>query len=203
MEVITILENEKYLRQKSKKINKNDKDLKQDIKVIEDYCKNNEVLAMASVQLGISKRLIYLKNTNLELVKKCQRKEISDEEERQYNEAKVLINPIIKIKEGLTEYWEACASCLDNMALVKRPYKIEVEYYDEFWNKQKESFEGFAATVLSHEIDHLDGILHMDIAEEILVMPAEERKAFRRQGHDYFIYTKKGKYEDLLKKGIK
>ena len=31
---------------------------------------------------------------------------------------------IMRTKEGLTEYWEACASCLNNMGLVERPYKI-------------------------------------------------------------------------------
>lgn len=36
------------------------------------------------------------------------------EDEQKYNESRILINPIIINKEGLTEYWEACASCLDN-----------------------------------------------------------------------------------------
>ncbi len=52
------------------------------------------------------------------------------EEEKKYNEARVLINPVIKKREGLTEYWEACASCLDNFGRVLRPYRIDVEYYD-------------------------------------------------------------------------
>ena len=45
-----------------------------------------------------------------------------------YNEARVLINPVIISKEGLTDYWEACASCLDNIGHVKRPYKIIIKY---------------------------------------------------------------------------
>ena len=151
---------------------------------------------MASIQLEIPKRLIYLKNTNLDIVNKIQDNSVT-EEEKKYNEAKVLINPVIINSEGLTEYWESCASCLDNCGRVLRPYKIDLEYYDINGNKYLETFEGFAATVLSHELDHLDGILHIDIAEEVIVMPSEERKKWR-QTHGYKIYSKIGKYE-LLK----
>ena len=61
--VVTIADNETYLRQVSVPVNFNDPELKEDLKIIEDFCKQNDVLAMASVQLGIPKRLIYLKNT--------------------------------------------------------------------------------------------------------------------------------------------
>jgi len=109
-----------------------------------------------------------------------------------------LINPIIKSREGLTDYWEACASCLDNLGHVRRPYRIVVEYTDINGNKHTDIFEGFESTVLQHEMDHLEGILHMDIADELLQMSVEERKKFR-QAHPYNIVTKKGKYEDLVK----
>ena len=40
------------------------------ISILDKYCKEEEVLAMAAVQLGIPKRIIYLKNTNLNIVNK-------------------------------------------------------------------------------------------------------------------------------------
>ena len=172
-----------------------------DISVLDEYCKENAVMAMAAVQLGIPKRMIYLKNTNLDIINKIQANTVS-EEEKNYNEAKVLINPIITNREGLTDYWEACASCLDNFGRVLRPYKIELEYYDVEGNKKQETFEGFESTVLSHEIDHLDGILHIDIAEEVYQMPAEERKAWRIN-HGYKVYSKTGNYEVLRKENSK
>ena len=193
MKAITIKDNEEYLRQISKPVELNDKELNDNIKVLEKYCKENEVLAMAAVQLGIPKRLIYLKNTNLDIINKMQRN-IETEEDKNHNEERILINPTIIKKEGITYYWESCASCLDNMGYVKRPYKIIVEYQDINGNIHKDIFKGFETTVLSHEIDHLDGILHMDIAEEVLVMPKEERKKFR-QTHPYEIISKTGKYE--------
>lgn len=202
IESITIEDNEEYLRQISKDVDiKNDKELMNDISVLDEYCKENAVMAMAAVQLGIPKRMIYLKNTNLDIINKMQANTVS-EEEKNYNEAKVLINPIITNREGLTDYWEACASCLDNFGRVLRPYKIELEYYDVEGTKKQEAFEGFESTVLSHEIDHLDGILHIDIAEEVYQMPAEERKAWRIN-HGYKVYSKTGDYEVLRKENSK
>lgn len=202
IESITIEDNEEYLRQISKEVDiKNDKELMNDISVLDEYCKENAVMAMAAVQLGIPKRMIYLKNTNLDIINKMQANTVS-EEEKNYNEAKVLINPIITNREGLTDYWEACASCLDNFGRVLRPYKIELEYYDVEGTKKQEAFEGFESTVLSHEIDHLDDILHIDIAEEVYQMPAEERKAWRIN-HGYKVYSKTGDYEVLRKENSK
>lgn len=202
IESITIEDNEEYLRQISKEVDiKNDKELMNDISVLDEYCKENAVMAIAAVQLGIPKRMIYLKNTNLDIINKMQANTVS-EEEKNYNEAKVLINPVITKREGLTDYWEACASCLDNFGRVLRPYKIELEYYDVEGTKKQEAFEGFESTVLSHEIDHLDGILHIDIAEEVYQMPAEERKAWRIN-HGYKVYSKTGNYEVLRKENSK
>ncbi len=193
---ITIADNEPFLRQISSDVDVlNDKDLAKDISVLEEFCKENEVMAMAAVQLDIPKRLVYLKNTNLDIINKLQTDSTTEEEEN-YNEARVLINPVIINREGLTEYWEACASCLDNCGLVLRPYKIDLEYYDVDGKKHSEVFEGFESTVLSHEMDHLDGVLHIDVAEELLTMPAEERKAWRQE-HGYKVYSKTGNYESL------
>lgn len=194
---ITIAENEPYLRQISIPVDVlNDENLYSDIDVLKQFCKENEVMAMAAVQLGISKRLVYIKNTNLDIINKLQNNSINNDE-KNYDEARVLINPIIINREGLTEYWEACASCLENCGRVLRPYKIDLEYDDINGNKHLETFKGFESTVLSHEMDHLDGILHIDIAEEVLQMPVEERKKWR-QLHGYKIYSKTGDY-NLLK----
>ena len=201
IKAITIADDEKYLRQISKPVDIKDKDLTKDISILEQFCKENQVMAMAAIQLGIPKRLVYLKNTNLEIIEKMQYN-CETEEEKNYNKAKVLINPIIEKKEGLTDYWEACTSCLDNMGHVRRPYKITVKYQDIKGKSNKEIFEGFEATVLSHELDQLDGILHMDIADEVLIMSREERKIFR-QSHGYNIIYKEGIYEELIKNNKK
>lgn len=197
IKAITIEDDEQFLRQISKQVDLNDQELIHDIEVLDEFCKENDVLAMAAVQLGIPKRIVYLKNTNLELVEKEQYGKTT-KEDKKYNEQRVLINPVIIKKEGLTDYWEACKSCLNNMGHVQRPYKITIEYQDINGNIKQEIFEGFESTVLSHEMDHLDGILHMDIADEVLVMEKEERKKFR-QTHKYNITSKTGDFEKLKK----
>ena len=192
----TIEDDEELLRQVSSEVDIDaDGDLPCDIDVLSRFCRAEEVLAMASIQLGIPKRLIYLKNTSLDMVKKYHYEAI-DDEYWAHDEAKILINPVVIAREGLTEYWEACKSCLNNCGRVLRPYKIVVEFYDIDGLKHVEEFTGFGATVLSHELDHLDGILHIDIALEVLQMDVEERKVFRRT-HEYKIYSETGDYEEL------
>ena len=193
MEIVrkTIVEDEEYLRQVSKEFDFSNNDFKEDIKLLEKFCQENECFALAAVQVGIPKKIIYLRLTN---------EEIDLDENPDYNEAKVLINPIVLSKKGHTKYWEACLSCLDNMGLVNRPYEMLIEYCDINGVSYQEKFEGFESTVLSHELDHLDGILHMDIAEKILVMSKEERKVFREE-HPYEIISKDCEYNKEKKFG--
>ncbi len=185
----TIENDETYLRQISKDVDLNDLKLKNDIKLLEKFCLENECFALAAVQIGIPKRIIYLKNTTLDIPL----------ENKGYNESKVLINPIIISRKGHTKFWEACLSCLDNMGLVNRPYEIVIGYVDENGIYKTEVFKGFESTVLSHELDHLDGILHMDIAEQILVKNAEERKEFRKS-HPYEIISETIDFDKEVKK---
>lgn len=190
---VTIENNEQFLRQVSKPVVFPDLELEKDIAKLEAYFNQSEhTLALASVQLGIPKRLIYIKNTNLDVIN-------ADKKDLSYNEKRVMINPKVIERIGLTEYWEACVSCLDNTGLVKRPYKIKVKYQDITGKFHTETYEGFESTVLSHELDHLDGILHIDIASEILHMGPEERKEFRKE-HGYNIISKTEKFEKLKSK---
>ena len=173
------------------------------IKVLETYCKKADVLAMAAVQLWIPKRIIYLKNTNLEIINKMQN-DTATEEEKSFDEGRVLINPVVIKREGLTDYWEACDSCLDNFGKVYRPFKITLEYYDPTGEKHLEEFVKFEATVLSHELDHLDGVLHMDVAVELYVKNVDERKAWRKmEGNGYNVHSETGDYEKLKEEIIK
>ena len=208
LESITIENNEQYLRQFSKEVDISDPELHNNIVVLQDYCMQNDVMAMAAVQLGIPKRIVYVKNTNLEILNKRLTDE-GKEETKDYNEAKVLINPEIISKEGLTTFWEACASCSWYEGevkkwyngKVKRPYKIRVRYFDIEGNEHEDEFEGFESTVLCHEIDHLDGILHIDIADKIIKGTKEERIELRKK-EGYTIISQTGNFEQLKLKKI-
>lgn len=188
VEVKTIENDLEWLRKVSFNVDIKKDNIQNDIEILKEYCLNHGVFAMAAIQLGIDKRIMYIKNTDL--------KKIDDDN---WNEEIIVINPVIKCREGLTEYWEACASCLDNMGLVLRPYKVVINYIDIKGKKHQKTFKGFPATVFSHEYDHLDGILHMDKAIDLKVMPEEERREFRKT-HGYEIFKKDGDYLELVKK---
>ena len=51
--------------------------------------------------------------------------------------------------------------------IVIRPYKVTVEAFDRMGNPFTITEEDFMATVFSHEIDHLNGILFIDKAVEL------------------------------------
>lgn len=187
----TIENDMEWLRQVSEEVDFEKDNLDEAIKVLNSYCLTHGVFAMAAVQLGFNKRVIYLKNTDLSKV-----------DDDDWNEKTIIINPVIKEREGLTSYWEACASCLDNTGLVLRPYKLKIEYYDLEGKKHHKTFTGFPATVFSHEYDHLNGVLHMDKSLELKVMNKEERIEFRKT-HDYEVISKTGNFEELEKEYVK
>ena len=84
---------------------------------------------------------------------------------------------------------------------VKRPYKIKVKYCDIEGIEKEEYFEGFEATVLCHEIDHLDGILHIDIADKVIKATKEERIELRKK-EGYTVISMTGNYEQLKLKNL-
>lgn len=76
---------------------------------------------------------------------------------------KVFINPIIEEEQG--EEWafqEGCLSIPQIREDVYRQEKITISYYDEDFNFYEETFEGYAARVIQHEYDHIEGILFTD-----------------------------------------
>lgn len=182
---ITIESNENFLRQISTDVDFSKDNYMDWIDSVKDYCKNNAVFALAPVQIGIPKRIIYFRNTTSDMTKN---------QDSNYDENSVLINPVIINAKGHTRFLERCASCLDYVATVDRPYSVEVEYYDINGNKVHETFEGFKATVFSHEFDHLNGILHVDLSDDIQKMTWEETRVYRLK-HPYKILSKDDKFD--------
>lgn len=75
----------------------------------------------------------------------------------------VFINPRVTILDGdEQEYWEGCLSVPDLRGLVARPRKVRVDYTTLTNEPASLTAEGFLATVLQHEIDHLEGVLFVD-----------------------------------------
>lgn len=78
----------------------------------------------------------------------------------------VFINPIIRIDKAapITRQEEGCLSIPHIMVEVPRREQVRISYFDSQWQWHEKVWTGFAARVLQHEYDHLEGILHIDYA---------------------------------------
>lgn len=98
----TIEKDESYLRQVSKEVEKDEPELESDIDILANYCRSDgNMIAFASVQIGIPKKIIYIMKTD----------EYEASKENDFEDKKiVMINPKIIEEKGETYYWEDCAS---------------------------------------------------------------------------------------------
>jgi peptide deformylase len=78
----------------------------------------------------------------------------------------VFINPEITKKEGLQEKdkekvtkLEGCLSLPNIWGDVARYNQVHVDFMDEVGQRHSQKFTGFMATIVQHEIDHLNGVL--------------------------------------------
>ena len=94
--------------------------------------------AIAAPQLGIMKRLIYLK----------------------IDKPVILINPqFIYKSDEMFELWDDCMSFPNLLVKVKRHKYATIKYFDENWQTREWETSDDLSELLQHEYDHLDGIL--------------------------------------------
>lgn len=77
------------------------------------------------------------------------------------------VNPVILGSSGSQYGVEGCLSVKGKWGDVKRPRKVTVEAYDRYGKKFKIVARDFFAKAISHENDHLDGILYVDKANNL------------------------------------
>lgn len=76
----------------------------------------------------------------------------------------VFINP--KIMEEFGEPWsfqEGCLSIPKIRENVSRKESVVLSYYNERWEYKEETFNGYAARIIQHEYDHIEGVLFTDL----------------------------------------
>lgn len=103
-------------------------------------------VGLAAPQIGVSQRIIVLDDGNVLLE---------------------LINPEITHKEGSQIGLEGCLSVPGYYGDVERFDKITVKAIDKHNKKVTIKAEGFLARILQHEIDHLDGHLFIEKADNL------------------------------------
>ncbi len=83
-------------------------------------------------------------------------------------EPMALINPeILWSSEERRTYEEGCLSIPEYYEEVERPASVRVGYIDREGKPQERLAEGLLATVLQHEIDHLNGVLFIDYLSKL------------------------------------
>ncbi|QZE14633.1 peptide deformylase [Halosquirtibacter laminarini] len=140
------------LRKVTPEIDKDYPNLNELIENMFETMYNAEGVGLAAPQVGLNIRLFVADATIL-----------ADEDPQLKDFKKALINPQIIERTGVEESMEeGCLSVPGIREDVSRPTKIRIQYYDTDWNFYDETYEGFAARVIQHEYDHLDGILFVD-----------------------------------------
>lgn len=96
-----------------------------------------------------------------------------------------LINPVILETRDSQTGGEGCLSFPDKWGEVTRPKWVKVKAQDRSGKEFVLEGEDLMARALCHEIDHLDGVLFVDLADEIEVSgdrPRRRKWRPRRQG---------------------
>jgi peptide deformylase len=104
-------------------------------------------IGLAAPQIGVSSRVIVF--------------DIAKEDEPKAPMA--MVNPeLVWVSDEDASYEEGCLSVPEHYAEVVRPARIRVSFLDRDGAKQELEADGLLATVIQHEMDHLDGILFID-----------------------------------------
>jgi peptide deformylase len=111
---------------------------------MKDLMVENRGVGLAAPQVGLSLRLFVASATG------------KREEMRAY------VNPVLTDEHGQEEGEEGCLSLPDIRIKVPRFKSVRIEALDEHGKPFSVSLEDFAARVVQHENDHLDGILLVD-----------------------------------------
>ena len=83
------------------------------------------------------------------------------------SEIKTFINPIIVKAEGLVLSDETCTSIPGKRFILPRNNKVSIMYTSPLGKVESREVSGVAASVIQHEIHHLEGILISDIGLEV------------------------------------
>ena len=77
------------------------------------------------------------------------------------------INPVFVWQKGEQYGYEGCLSVRGKAGKVLRPEKVKIIYSDRKGNRCALVARGFFARAVCHELDHLDGVLYTDKADDV------------------------------------
>lgn len=161
-EVVTIPE--PVLRRKAKKVTNFDGDLQQLIDDMVDTMREAPGVGLAAPQVAISERVVVV--------------EFGDEEDESVEpRLYVVVNPeIVKHSNETVNGVEGCLSIPNVVGDVDRYESVVVKGQNRHGKPLKIKASGWLARIFQHEIDHLEGVLFTDRANQVW-MP-QENEAF-------------------------
>jgi peptide deformylase len=132
-------------------------------------------VAIAAPQIGIPLR-IFVVSKRAEIIMKGM-EDFPQNEKDKLNDS-VYINPEIKkVSKLKAKLEEGCLSVRYLYGKVMRAEKVLIVAYDENGNKFTKGGSGLLAQIFQHEIDHLNGILFIDKADDLVeILPEKNDK---------------------------
>ena len=137
------LDTDEILRKKSKKVEEVDDKIRALVDDMIETMHQKDGVGLAAPQVGILKRVVVI--------------DLYDDKGPY-----VLINPELIKEKGEQEVEEGCLSFPDKFGKVKRPAEVIIKALDRDGKEYKLKGKGLLAQAISHELDHLEGILFID-----------------------------------------
>lgn len=153
-----VLDSDELLRKKSKEVTEFNEKLFQLLDDMAETMYSADGVGLAAVQVGMLKRVV-----------------IVDTGDRLYE----MINPVILEQSGSQTGSEGCLSSPNQYGDVTRPMKVKVKALDRLGKEYTVEGTELLARAFCHEIDHLNGVLFKDLADDLYEV--EEPKPKRRK----------------------
>ena len=164
------------LNKKSRPVEKVDDKIKELVADMLETMYASEGVGLAAVQVGVLRRVLVI--------------DMSEDG----TEPIVMINPEVLEESGMQKEREACLSVPKLSGDVERPARIVIKALNELGEEFTMECEEFLAVAVSHELDHLNGILY---DEKALQMYEEDEEEIKRRKKERKLQFKKKKKEKM------
>lgn len=193
------------LRMVSESITRFDADLAQLVADMAQTMVHKDGIGLAAVQIGVPKRVL-IANPGKSLAASANRTDAGAGENALAQEADapkrvrpigvlpvpegdvVMVNPkILSASQEESAYQEGCLSIPDMFETVFRPARIRLAYQDITGAAHELEADGIFATIIQHELDHLNGVLFIDYISRLKrdkIIRRFEKRA-RQERQDY------------------
>lgn len=137
------------LKEKAKPVSAVDDDVRRLMDDMLETMYHAPGIGLAAPQVGVSRRVLVF--------------DIAREGKGETKAPVYMANPeLVWVSDEDSTYEEGCLSVPEHYSEVVRPARIRVRYLDRDSQPRELEADGLQATVIQHEMDHLDGILFID-----------------------------------------